>query len=186
MLGSCSKDNNEIEPLFDTSVLYGEWYSNIDGVVTDLKLSSMTLAGSVYKTEESELVLFEKWTGPWVYLTENKILNMSILHSSTQHETTHYYKIVKVDDYSLSLRDQEFGFVDSYSKIVESKKLGVGEEYDIGYLKTKLITATNYNSSTPFVASVDDNGLILAKKTGIAFISVSTNVGTIIIKIEVQ
>lgn len=185
LLCSCHKDDEKKND-FDTSVLYGEWYSNVDGIVTDLSLSSMTLAGNVYKTEGAEIVLYEKWTGSWLYYSENKILSMSIYYSSTHNQTLHNYQIVKVDDYTLNLRDQNLGTVDSYNKVIESKKLGINEEYDIGYLKTNTITATSYISSNPSIASVDNNGHVKAKKAGIAFISVSSNVGALIVKVEVQ
>lgn len=185
LLCSCHKDDGEKND-FDTSVLYGEWYSNVDGIVTDLSLSSMTLAGNVYKTEGAEMVLYEKWTGSWLYYSENKILSMSIYYSSTHNQTLHNYQIVKVDDYTLILRDQNLGTVDSYNKVIESKKLGINEEYDIGYLKTHTITATSYISSNPSIASVDNNGHVKAKKAGAAFISISSNVGTLIVKVEVQ
>ena len=182
---SCKKDEEE-NALFDTSILYGEWYSNVNGVVTDLNLNSLTLFGSIFNTVESELKLYEKWSGSWLYYSENKILCLSIVHSSTSNETTHYYQIVNVDDYSLILKDQEFGNIEKYEKVVESQNLKVGEIGKISYISEQSLTSESYNSSNSLIASCDSSGKIEAKKKGIAFISIITNKGTLIVKVEVN
>jgi len=185
LLTSCHKESSE-QINFDTSVLIGEWYSYNAGVVTDLTLTSSFLSGSVYKNVDSEITKYDDWSGYWMYSSSNSILSMNILHTATGHETSHHFKILSTNTYTISLRDQKLGSTDVYNKIVESKYLTIDAESNITYLKENSISAVEYRSSNSSIVEVDSSGHVIAHAQGIAFISISTNVGILIVKVVVN
>lgn len=189
VLASCQKeekknDNNETK--FDTSILYGEWYNNLNDAVIDLSFAPTSFSGSVYHTEGSSLVKFEDWSGMWFYTAQSQVLTMEILHSSTGQRTTHDYQIINSNSYLLTLRDRVLGSEDKFHKVVEAKTLSVGSEFDINYLNTNNISATGYVSSHSSIASVDSSGHVTANNKGVAFISITAAVGALIVKVEVN
>lgn len=183
-LVSCHNDKEE-DVSFDTSVLIGEWYNNSNGVIIDLTLTKAFLSGIVYNNIDSEFEKYEDWSGYWGYTSSTGVLSMIILHTATGMEFSSHFKLLSSDMYSLKLRDQELGSTEIYNKIVESKNLSVGTVYDINYIKANSISASGYNSTNPTIVSVDSNGHVTANKAGVAFISITTNVGTLIVKVEV-
>lgn len=183
---SCHKEEKIEEQLFDTSILLGEWYNYVDGTAVDITFTTVSFRGSVYNTVNSSIEKYEDWSGMWVFNAYNRILTMDILHSATGKQTTKDYQILESNKYILTLQDQQLKSKEVYNKVVETKILYVGDEFDIEYLKTNSISASNYTSSCSYIANVDNKGHVTAVSPGIAFISISSNVGTLVAKVEVN
>ena len=85
----------------------------------------------------------------------------------------------------MQLIDQEFGNMANFVKIIESANLKVGEAYNVIFLRANSVNASNYISSNNKIVEVSSDGRLIAKGSGIAFIRIESNVGPMVVRIEV-
>lgn len=165
----------------DSSQLVGEWYQKYGDYIEDINFSqNYRFTGIVYTNLTSTLTIADNLSGMWGLSSYGTVLQMDIYRTSTGFSNIKNYDVVKGDGYSLQLIDKEYNSTVSYQKIIESEKIRKDETFEIS------LSASKYSSSNESIAKVDDNGHVTAIGSGIAFISLSTKMGTLIVKVEVQ
>lgn len=182
-MSSCRNDEKEEirKEGIDSSQLVGEWYRSYNNYIEDINFSqNYRFTGIVYENQKSILTIADNLSGMWGLSSYGTILLMDIYRTSTGSSDVKNYDIVNGDEYSLQLKDKEYNSPVSYQKIIESEKIGKGEAFEI------LQSASKYSSSNESIAKVDDYGHVTAIGSGIAFISLSTKMGILIVKVEVQ
>ena len=83
-------------------------------------------------------------------------------------------------------RNQSLGSIETFYKVVESKNLSINQNTNIDYLSSVSITATNYASSNPEIVKIESDNSITAVSSGIAYITITANVGKMIVKVIVK
>jgi hypothetical protein len=105
---------------------------------------------------------------------------------SAKEPVSETFVVLQQNKWLLELRNQDLGSTETFYKVVESKYLTVGQNTNIDYLSNVSITATNYASSNPEIAKIESDYSITAVTSGIAYITITTNVGKIIVKAIVE
>lgn len=186
---SCEKEEKKdnTDSGIDSSLIVGEWYRAYGDYVEDITFAkNFRFTGLVYDKLSSKAIISDNLSGSWRISSYGTIMSLDIYRTSTGRTETKYYSVVSWTDYSVQLLDKEYGNTESYLRIVENVNMRLKEIYEIDYLNNKSISVSNYRSSNPSIVSINDNGQITANEVGIAFISVFTNVGNFIVKVEVQ
>ena len=182
---SCSDDDHEEIVNFDINLLVGDWISIEAGNATEVNYSySHSLKGSIYRNIESNPDLYENMSGTWFYYIKNGIINTEMLYNSSANVKTVSYKLSKLDNYNLELRNQELGSSELYMRIVEKKKVAKGDEFDVNFSDVSF-TVTDYISTSPSILSIDSLGHAIAKKAGIAYVIMKSQDHSAVVRVEV-
>jgi len=145
---------------------------------------------------------FANWSREVIYPTDNESAQGSYNVDDTTNiikisAKTPYNQILNVD-YHIKEMDRFSFYTHVYSggdktgefyyqRMIESKKLKVGETFLPEYLKlTDNIAINGYKSHKTDIATVDDHGTITAVSSGITYIDVKTNQGAAVIEIDVE
>lgn len=182
---ACGGDEEKETDDFNSSIFSGEWcmldvQSNTATMMTIN--SDYTFAGRVYDNISVYPFVFETISGHWMYYPANKVLNMDVLHSATHIQKTTAYNVQKIDDYTLQVRNQEFGTTEVYHHIAGVRSATLGEVFDL----SKAInlpdgtTPTAYSTSHKGIATVDKQGRVTITGTGTVFISIEASEGSMI------
>ena len=183
LLNGCKKEHNTEEE-FDNTIFVGEWCYNSGDYYTDITFDPLRFTGIIY--EGNPLTESDKISGAWGYIVASGILSMDIYHYSTGESTDANYSVLKIDSYAMQLRNHNLNSVENYSKVIETLNLKQGKEEYINYTRNIPLNVSSYTSSHPSIAKVDNNGLISAINKGISYISIATDVGILIVKVEVS
>lgn len=108
----------------------------------------------------------------------NSIYTENINNASTSFDVQY------MDGYSLIISNSDLGAFEKFNRIVDTYDMVVGEERlyvieDIDFIPTE------YVSTDPSIATVDDAGIIHAVKQGMTFIKATSSLGTAVICINV-
>ena len=188
-LFSCCNDDEKKEEHkgIDSTYLTGEWYRTYSNYVEDVNFTSnLRFTGVVYEELSSTPKIADHISGSWGLDSYGSILVIRIYRSSTGNEEDKYYSVGSWNNYMLQLMDKKYGNPEQYLRIVETLNLDSSAEGDIVFFKRNSISAKGYSSSNPSIATVDSLGHVTANGVGVAFITVSTSVGTLIVKVVVQ
>ena len=130
---ACGPDE-EPTPTYNDNLFSNSWcWVDESGLAaTEMTLSSShSINGIIYQAINDKLTIYEKISGTWVYASANNILNTQILHSKTMQQESTSFKIIKLDAYTMQLRNQETGADETYYKLVKTYDVNKGEEFDI-------------------------------------------------------
>lgn len=183
ILTACSDSDESTNGNYDSSQFVGEWCSINGTSATIWVMNNITMTGEVYVNLATTPSLYETLSGPWVYYANNNVLQMSIMHSHSGHQTTNSYKVLKAGNGMLQLQEQNTGSVDDYYKLVGNITVGAGESTSLSYGDFKPV---GYLSSNTSIATVDENGVLAAKSQGVVFISMYSDDMTVIFKVNVK
>lgn len=185
-LSACSKDEpNEGKKEYRAEQFQGEWCAiNDDGTATYLNIATVGFTGLVLQNLDTAPTLYETLSGMWAFRAQNSVIQLSTLHSSTGNELTEAYDVVSLSNLTMQLRSQEYGYTDTYSRVVDSKTLYVGEQAVISL--NGLGHITGYSTTCTRIVSVDSDGRLTANGPGKAFIMVYTAEDTVLVQIDVQ
>ena len=182
-LMGCTSSNKEDEE-FDNSVFWGEWYLNENAKITVLTFDALRFNGVEYPNPSIQEL--DRFYGNWAYFADSQSLVLNETRESGGATIEIYYQLIQVDKYSMKLREKSLKKTVLFLKIVEKINLHVGEYQDISYMMNHSIIAHNYSSSDNSTVTVDSSGKVTAISPGIAFITISTDVGTLIVQVKVS
>ena len=181
-MASCNDDENEKKGKFESSQFEGEWCMLSGTTATDLVLTAKSLSGAVYVNVTTTPRVKDELSGSWSYTPNSEMLQMNIIYSISSLQKASYYKVINCTDHMLLLREQETGSEDIYYKVVASPTLELGQSCDIDLPN---FPNADYVSSNPAIATVDAQGRVTAVGQGLAFITVSTLQGSVVVKVNV-
>lgn len=175
----------EPEPTPAFSII-GEWFSDnsSDGV----------RMYDIMKFEENNT--YSEWFGRIIanesnilitkgtYAKEENILKCKYANPVDQTNTTDNYEIKLLDKYTLTCYLKEYSQQEECHRIIDTFKMVVGETRKIQIDDSKFIP-TSYKSTDTKVAVVN-NGDIQVLKRGTAYISVTSSIGTAVIRVIVE
>lgn len=179
----CSSSDNREDEGFNDSVFMYEWALVEDEQAMTLKLGLVDLSGVIY--QGSPLVESELIRGTWFYSVASKNLSMRINRVSTGIVKTTDYEVIEISNYSMRLRNKQLNKEEHYLKIVENHEVKVGQSFDIKYPQDNSLSLQNCKSSNPEILTIDKNGHIVANGIGLFFVTLQTNVGSMIVKVSV-
>lgn len=184
-LTACNNDDND-EQIIDNRLFAGEWCMvDESGEINEMILSSShSVEGNLYYAEEGITTLQESFSGSWVFYPANNILTMQIYHPSTMILSTISYKVEKLDDYTMQIRNQELGNLEAYYRLTNTKTMSVGSQVDIK--NVGISSANKFYSSNTDVITVDNNGTVTALKAGTAYVLTALDKKAAFVKIKVE
>ena len=181
-IASCNDDENEKKGKYESSQFEGEWCMLSGTTATDLVLTAKSLSGAVYVNVTTTPRVKDELSGSWSYTPNSEMLQMNFIYSISSLQKASYYKVINCTDYMLLLREQETGSEDTYYKVIGTQKLELGQTYDINVPNFQ---NADYVSSNPAIAAVNAQGRVTATGQGVAFITVSSLQGSVIVKVNV-
>lgn len=180
--GKSDSDNTEVNNKIETSMFYGEWFSVNNSTYYNFVNSKME--GIIYQDMNTMPSIYDYISGGWTFYKENSILRILVNYNNKMESQTEDYKLISIDDYSMTLQYIEFSNEIVLNKIISTNSMKIGDKYDINYNNPKFESPI-YSSLNTSIATVDNTGQVTATGTGITFISIKSQVGTVLVKIEV-
>lgn len=184
LLSSCSSDD-EGGSNFPTSIsqtIQAEWYS--PEAERYMKFEYMYVSGKVYQNMSTFPEIAESFSGQWMY-SKGGVLVMDIMYEKSAQLSSEDYYVLQCDDKTLKVRHTSLGLTINFYKIIESYNARIGDRFDIEYVKQHSdFSSATYTSSNPSIAEVDDNGRVLVRGGGLAFITVSSSAGIIVVRVD--
>lgn len=168
-----------------TPTIVGEWFE--DSSSEGVKILS------VWKFEEGNQ--YSDWLGyvaPGIshiletngtYTTSDNSLSCEHIDQTSNLNVIDHYDIKVIDKYTFTVYSREYSQQEEYHRIVDTYYIQVGDTKKI-QIDNNFIP-TSYNSTDSRVAVVN-NDSIQALKRGTTYISVSSSIGTAVIRIVVQ
>lgn len=184
-LTACNNDDND-DQIIDNSLFAGEWCMvDESGEINEMTLSSShSVEGNLYYAEEGITTLQESFSGSWIFYPANNILTMQIYHPSTMISSTTSYKVEKLDNYTMQIRNQELGNLEAYYRLTSTKTMSVGSQVDISNVGVS--SANKFYSSNTDIITVDNNGTVTALKAGTAYVLIALDKKAAFVKIKVE
>ena len=184
LLSSCSSDDDGGSdfPASVSQYIQAEWYS--PDAERYMSFAYMHVAGVVYQNMSTFPETAETFSGRWTY-SSGGVLDMNILYDNSLKGGTEAYNVLQCDDTTLRLRHTLLGMTLDFYKIVESYKGRIGDRFDIEYVKNHPdFASATYTSSNAGIADVDSDGRVIVKGGGLAFITVSSSAGKVMLKVD--
>lgn len=184
LLSSCSSDDEGSSsfPASISQTIQAEWYS--PDAERYMNFEFMHVEGVVYQNISTFPETAETFSGLWGY-TRGGVLSMDITYDKSLVGGTESYYVLQCDDITLKMRHTSLGLTLDYYKIVESYKGRIGDHFDIGYVKNHPdFASATYTTSNADIADVDSNGRVTVKGGGLAFITVTSSAGKVVVKVD--
>ena len=184
MLSSCNSDDegNSDAPVSISQSIQAEWYAPDAGRY--MIFEYMYVSGTVYQNLSTFPEAAETFSGQWLY-SRGGVLNLDILYDKSLKGGDEAYYVLRCDDRTLKVRHTSLGLTLDFYKIVETYTGRIGDRFDIGYAKNHSdFSSATYTTSNASIADVDDNGQVTIKGAGLAFITVSSSAGTVVVKVD--
>lgn len=184
LLSSCSSDDDGGSnlPASISQAIQAEWYS--PDAERYMNFEFMYVAGVVYQNMSTFPETAETFSGQWGY-SRGGVLSMDITYDISLVGVTESYYVLQCDDITLKMRHTSLGMTLDYYKIVESYKGRIGDHFDIEYAqKHPDFASATYTTSNADIADVDSNGRLTIKGGGLAFITVTSSAGKVVIKVD--
>lgn len=183
-LGSCSDNNDElITQSRDMSLLLGNWCTVNDfGQATVLELySSHRISGvSYYSGDEGNKE--EAFSGVWVYYSNNDVLSMQLVYSSSLQANSTSFKLVTLTENELSIANQDLNESSvSYYHLKGTKSASIGETIQLDGNGISSVVSSNPSS---VVAKSD--GTVKAVAPGKSFVLVVDENGSHYVIVDVE
>lgn len=181
--GKSDSDNTEVNNKIELSMFYGEWFSVSNS--TYYNFVNTKMEGIIYQNMNTMPSIYDYISGGWTFYKENSILRILVNYNNKMESQTEDYKVISIDDYSMTMQYIEYSKEIVLNKIIASKTMSIGEKYDINNNNSNFESPI-YSSLNTSIATVDNTGQVTATGTGITFISIKSQVGTVFVKIEVD
>lgn len=184
LLSSCSSDDGggSDYPATISQNIQAEWYS--PDAERYMSFEYRLVKGVVYQNMSTFPETAETFSGRWTY-SSGGVLDMNILYDNSLKGGTEAYNVLQCDDTTLRLRHTLLGMTLDFYKIVESYKGRIGDRFDIEYVKNHPdFASATYTSSNAGIADVDSDGRVIVKGGGLAFITVSSPAGKVVVKVD--
>lgn len=180
--GKSDSENTEVNNKIELSMFYGEWFSVSNS--TCYSFVNTKMEGIIYQNMNTMPSIYDNISGSWTFYKENSILRLLVNYNNKMESQTEDYKVNSIDDYSISLKNMDLYNDIVLNKIIATNSMKIGEKYDITYNNSKFESPI-YSSLNTSIATVDNTGQVTATGTGITFISIKSQIGTVFVKIEV-
>lgn len=184
LLSSCSSDDDggSNYPASISQTIQAEWYS--PDAERYMNFEFMYVAGVVYQDMSTFPETAESFSGRWLY-SKGGVLSMDITYDKSLLSIDEAYYVLQCDDITLKMRHTSLGMTLDYYKIVESYKGRIGDRFDIEYVKNHPdFASATYTTSNADIADVDSDGRVTVKGGGLAFITVTSSAGKVVIKVD--
>lgn len=185
LLSSCSSDDEggSNYPASISQTIQTEWFA--PDAARYMSFEFMHVTGTVYQNLSDIPEIAETFSGSWVYSREGGVMNMNILYDKSLISKSEPYQVLQCDDITLKLRHAKLGLTLDFYKIVESHKVRIGDQLDIGYAKSHPDFSTaSYTSSNANIADVDSKGHVTVRGGGLAFITISSVAGSVVVRVD--
>ena len=183
-LASCDKDNSPAGGDYKTGEFVNTWCSvGSDGEYTILKLSNTHYVSGTEATYNEGALTQVPLIGTWSYYASNNIIviQTSFPESDGSITTlTSSYKVTELGNGRMILRNQDTGLNETFYRVAESITLSVGEK-----LSTLISTDGQYQTSDPYVISIENDLGPLAVGSGHAFLIVTDKSSSYVIECKV-
>ena len=184
LLSSCSSDDEGGSnfPATISQYIQAEWYS--PDAARYLNIEFRNVAGDVYQNMSTIPETSETFSGRWFY-SNGGVLDMEIIYDKSLVSGSETYYVLQCDERTLKMRHTALGLTLDFYKIVESYNARIGDRIDIAYVKNHSdFSSATYASTNTDIADVDADGRITVKGGGIAFITVSSSAGKVVVKVD--
>ncbi len=184
LLSSCSSDDesNSGVPVSISQTIQAEWYS--PDAERYMNFEYMYVTGTVYQNMSTFPETVETFSGQWFY-SRGGVLAMNVLYDNSLKGGAEDYYVLQCDDRTLKLRHTTLGLMLNFYKIVESYKARIGDRFDIEYTKNHTdFSSATYTTSNSDIADVDSNGRVIVRGGGLAFITVSSTAGSVVVRVD--
>ena len=185
LLSSCSSDDEggSNYPASISQTIQTEWYA--PEAARYMSFEFMYVKGTVYQNLSDIPEIAETFSGSWTYSREGRVLDMNILYDKSLIGKTEPYQVLQCDENTLRLRHAKLSLPIDFYRIVESYEARIGDRIDIAYVKDHSdFSAATYTSSNANIADVDADGRITVKGGGLAFITVSSDAGSVVVRVD--
>lgn len=179
-LSSCSDDDIE-QPKMAATMFQGLWYCPESA--TFLEMSYSSFAGETYTDMDSFPSEAESFHGKWIFAPTNRQLIMTFSYHVSKLRSVRAYRVLGVDDLSMSLLDIELNAEYTYYKVVQSYNLSLGKSQEISIPE---YPDASFSSSSGLIAEISDRGRVKARGSGTAFVKAVTGVSTVYVRIDVS
>ncbi|MGN0256991.1 MAG: hypothetical protein ACI4CA_01230 [Bacteroides sp.] len=188
---ACDNDNEYQEAEFTYDAIDGEWLlcdENNPSTATEM---TFLAKGYSYKCRTYVDInqtpkLYESYNGSYVYVKTTNTLRVRALGEKNGWQHTYDFEVKGVSQYSMLLINKHLNSYDIYYRIIKSINTTAGKNIGNSYLNECGLTARNFISANPNVATVDDNGNITTIGNGLTYIIADVGEEKIAIKITVD
>ena len=181
MLTACSNDDDVVEKtVMDYTMFQGQWFSEDNN--TYLNLGYTAFNGVVYIQLETSLVEGEILNGTWKFYPANNMIRMTIHYDNAKFTENRDFKVLMVNGSSMKLLDTELNAEYIYHKVVETRSMMLGEDYDISISN---FNATSYLALSPEVAAVSGGGRVKTHDEGTAYVKATLGATSYFVRIDV-
>ena len=186
---ACDSDKEESR-ITDDRVFYGEWCQiSSDGYrIRDIIFERLNYSEEQFFDKEQ--THHATISGRWSFIAASNIIEMTGTRTwtaiSAKEPVNETFVVIQQNEWLLELRNQSLGSIETFYKVVESLNLSINKTANIDYLSNESITVTNLVSSNPEIAKIESDNSITAVNSGIAYITITANVGKMIVKVIVK
>lgn len=178
---ACSSDETIPEqPTITKEMFMGEWFSEEN--CTYLKMTYSSFQGVVYGQPDTFPIVGELLSGKWIYIAERNIIRMQTHYEKSSFKETRDYRVLRIDKYSMTLVDLNLNAEYTYHKVVDSRELALGEEFNIDI---EGFAPSTYTPVSPLIVKVNQQGRVKARSTGTTYVRAESEVSSIFIKVDV-
>ena len=183
VFSACSNDddNPNVENVLQPSIFEGEWYCEENSTYMNFSYSSFT--GVAYGNIDTFPIEGEKMSGRWVLYPATKSLRFQVHYANSHHSESRDFKVMGVGKNSYTLMDLTLNTPYTYHKVVDSKQLVLGEEFDVNI---DGLSPSSYISESPNIADVSEQGRVRAHGSGVTYICAKSSDESVYVKVEVQ
>ena len=187
---ACDSEKEEAR-IMDDRVFYGEWCQiSSDGYrIRDIIFEHLNYSEEQF-FDKDQSDHHATVSGRWSFFAASDIIEMTGTRTwtdiSAKEPVSETFVVLQQNEWLLELRNQSLGSIETFYKVVESKNLSINQNTNIDYLSSVSITATNYASSNPEIVKIESDNSITAVSSGIAYITITANVGKMIVKVIVK
>lgn len=185
LLSSCSSDDEggSNYPASISQTIQTEWYA--PEAARYMSFEFMYVKGTVYQNLSDHPEIAETFSGQWIYSRDGGVLNMNVLYDKSLITKTEPYYVLHCDENTLKLRHAQLSLPIDFYRVVESYEARIGDRIDIAYVKDHLaFSSATYTTSNANIADVDADGRITVKGGGLAFVTVSAEAGSVVVKVD--
>ena len=178
---ACSSDETIPEqPTITKEMFKGEWYSEDN--CTYLKMAYSSFQGVVYGQFDTFPMVGELLSGKWIYIAERNIIRMQTHYEKSSFKETRDYRVLRIDKYSMTLVDLNLNADYTYHKVIDSRELSLGEEFNID---VEGFTPSTYTPVSPLIVKVNQQGRVKARSTGTTYVRAESGGSSIFVKVDV-
>ena len=184
-MNSCHDDGEKMNTTQIRGSVVGEW---LDDASSGSEKLFTTEKYNENGTLEMLYVYINKTHNSYDFYEGSYTIDNNTLKQNFDYENgpeTVSYEIQYMDGYSLTYYDAEQGFVSSLKRIIDTYEMTIGEER-VFVIEDMDFDPIEYTTLDPSIATIDDDGMIHAVKRGMTFVTATSKIGTVVIRINVN